>query len=269
MNRLAQPAVNKMFLGSDSGGFWKAGTVIAAAAATLATASAFVNTRVNSDSNNRISLHRRLELVGSTNTPRFHNYSPFLTVAHCEGSPHSQQKEDIAAFKQEKILFGMEKNDSHYYERMTPPSRSEASSHVIFGQLLKPDLIERYHVYRRVNVQGSSDEIVVADVRFGSNLDGHTGIVHGGIISLLLDDAMGFAYEAMGISMAVTASLTVNYRNPVPAGATAIVRVHHTRTKGRKVYFDAQVTSPDGSILYAEGSSLYIIPRSVKQDDEA
>jgi len=172
-----------------------------------------------------------------------------------------------------------------YYEKVPLPDRTEQSSHVIFGQLLKPGLIDRYEVYRRVNattngdnIDGTAtltrndeqiitlDEIVVGVLHFGQNLNGHEGIVHGGVVSLLFDDAMGFAYEAMGIKMAFTANLVLNFRKPVPAGCNALLRVYHSKQpnegNSRKLYFEAQLTSLDGQTLYAEGTSLYIIPRS-------
>ena len=129
--------------------------------------------------------------------------------------------------------------------------------------MMKPGLIERYVVYRRVNTQEtSSKEVLVVVIKFGTNLNGHQGIVHGGVISLVLDDAMGFAYEAIGIPVAFTANLSVNYRRPLPAGASTVLRVCHTKTDGRKIYFEGQLTDPDGSVLYAEGTSLYVVPRA-------
>jgi len=209
----------------------------------------------------------------------------FLTVVHCEAAPHSQSDNDTAT-DDANLIWKVEGDDaSYYYERVPLPDRTEHSSHVIFGQLLKPGLIDRYEVYRRVNTTTNGDtnttltntnneqqhitldEIVVGVLHFGQNLNGHDGIVHGGVVSLLFDDAMGFAYEAMGIKMAFTANLVLNFRKPVPAGCKALLRVYHSKqphegTSSRKVYFEAQLTSLDGETLYAEGTSLYIIPRS-------
>ena len=74
---------------------------------------------------------------------------------------------------------------------MEHPLRSVADSHAIFGALCKPGYIERYKTYIRVPVStaitgtgngAASKEVCVADMRIGKNLNGHDGIVHGGII---------------------------------------------------------------------------------------
>jgi acyl-coenzyme A thioesterase PaaI-like protein len=45
---------------------------------------------------------------------------------------------------------------------------------------------------------GENDEydgcIVVAKIQLGRSADGHPGVVHGGILALLIDDVLGFAY---------------------------------------------------------------------------
>jgi acyl-coenzyme A thioesterase PaaI-like protein len=51
----------------------------------------------------------------------------------------------------------------------------------------------------------------VADIPLGHKLDGHEGVVHGGVLAMLFDDAMGMAFGAMGVTMALTANLSVDY----------------------------------------------------------
>jgi acyl-coenzyme A thioesterase PaaI-like protein len=168
---------------------------------------------------------------------------------------------------------------TYYYEKMQDPPPNFAENHAILGALLKPGYIERYNAYRRVPVLSSAQEIVgidtvskevcVADIRIGEKLNGHTGIVHGGIISLMLDDTFGWGYQAMGLSqgksfgdedfpIVVTANLTVNYRSPLPAGSDVVIRVRHEKTEGRKIYVSARMESHDGSVLYSEATALFI-----------
>lgn len=174
-------------------------------------------------------------------------------------------------------IWKMQMDDSYHYERVNLPTRTQSTSHAIFGNLLQPNLLEQYHVYKRQcnhldnkeHDDEHSNEIVLAVIKLGDNLDGHEGVVHGGIIALLLDDTMGFAYEAMGIVKAVTASLKVDYRMPVLAGSMLLIKVRLSSRQGRKLYFEAQVTSPDEKVLYAEATSLYIVPREHYQEDAA
>ena len=146
------------------------------------------------------------------------------------------------------------------YHRMPLPERGqEENGHAIFGLLLGTDMIESYDIFRRP--EKSHDNVIIAYVKFGDRVDGHPGVVHGGILSLCFDDAMGFAYEALGVSMAVTANLNVDYRAPVPAGTNVRISAQLERREGRKLFWKAQMTSIDKTVLYAEASSLYIIPR--------
>jgi len=170
---------------------------------------------------------------------------------------------------------------SYYYEQLKQPERSFAESHAIFGTLKGQDLIERYNVYRRVNVDQKGnptpyqnspmgEEIAVADIRVGKDLNGHTDIVHGGIISLLIDDTFGWGYEAMvnrngksygdeDVPIVVTANLNVDFRNPLPANSNFVIRIFHEKTDRRKLYFRARIESHDGSVLYCEAKSLFIM----------
>jgi len=172
---------------------------------------------------------------------------------------------------------------TYYYEMMADPDQNFAQSHAIFGALRKPGCVERYNAYRLVRVPSSKDkedsvtepfstinqEVCVADIRIGKDLNGHVGIVHGGIISLMIDDTFGWGYQAMGLAqgksygdedfpIVVTANLSVNYRAPLPAESNVVIRVRHDNTDGRKIYMSARMESYDGSILYSEATALFI-----------
>lgn len=112
----------------------------------------------------------------------------------------------------------------------------------------------------------SSDEVVVATLHLGSSLDGHAGVVHGGILALLIDDVLGFAYESMDVPLAVTANLNVDFRAACPSGSPIRIAVLRVQQEGRKLFWKARVESPDRSILYCEASSVYIIPRAVFEE---
>jgi acyl-coenzyme A thioesterase PaaI-like protein len=161
-------------------------------------------------------------------------------------------------------VWEIEKSDSYYYEKMELPDRAKDNkSHVLFGPLWKNGCIERYDVYKRINLRDDnvSNELILADIYLGRNLCGHNGIVHGGIIATLLDDTMGMAFGALGIDMALTANLNVNFRHPVRSNSPIVIRVRCIRREERKLFFSAQLTNPEGSILYAEATTLYIIPK--------
>lgn len=176
---------------------------------------------------------------------------------------------------------GTKKSKIDYYYMKIDPNDVERTSlldsHAVFGALCGDGMIERYNVYRRVNLEEkqqqspSTRELTVVDLKLGSRLNGHGGIVHGGIISLLFDEAMGWAYECLeeqddrnedSSTTAVTANLTVDFRAPFLEDSEAVVRVYHDETNGRKIYFSATLESKDGSVVFAEAKSLFILVRS-------
>jgi acyl-coenzyme A thioesterase PaaI-like protein len=186
-----------------------------------------------------------------------------------------------ATVDRDQVEFMQDDPSSYYYEQMKQPDRSFGECHAIFGTLKGQGLIERYSVYRRVTIDKQGEpaphqehtigaELAVADIRVGKDLNGHKGIVHGGIISLLIDDTFGWGYEAMGrlngksfgdedFPIVVTANLNVDFRIPLPANSHLIIRVYHEKTDRRKIYFSARVKSHDGSALYCEAKSLFVM----------
>ncbi len=82
-----------------------------------------------------------------------------------------------------------------------------AKSNAVHDTLSGDDKIEIYEVYRKLNA-----EEVYCIVRFGGVLNGHPNIVHGGIICLAIDNTFGWLFIALGIPVAFTANLNVNFR---------------------------------------------------------
>lgn len=172
------------------------------------------------------------------------------------------------------------------FEIMEIPEWGTLEGHAIFGGLLEQDKIEQYIVLKRQNSNPSpptknnllnnnnnnnnhtcnETTVVMAQIQLGQRVNGHPGIVHGGILSLLFDDCFGFAFVALGITKAFTANLSIDYRAPVPAGSLLKLSVQFERQEGRKLYWNANMTNPDGSILYAQATSLFIIPRSEMEE---
>ena len=175
---------------------------------------------------------------------------------------------------------GDDDGGEEYYVPMPLPARAEESTHAIFGALLKKDFVEFYRVRRLAAAAAAVSAgtttttpgrrmppVVVADAKLGRALDGHPGVVHGGVLALLIDDVLGFGYEALGIPWAVTANLTVDYRSGVPAGSAIRIFAFLVERKGRKLVWKVKVVSPDAdeddAVLYCEASSVYVIPREV------
>ena len=90
---------------------------------------------------------------------------------------------------------------------------------------------------------------------------GYDGIVHGGIVSTLLDEAMAkLAYELD--YNAVTASLEIRFKKPAPVSERLLVYGEIVEAKGRIVRAKARVTREDGTLLASGTSTLMRQSRS-------
>jgi uncharacterized protein (TIGR00369 family) len=86
---------------------------------------------------------------------------------------------------------------------------------------------------------------------------GYEGIVHGGLITTVLDEVMGWATYVRRI-WAVTGTLNVRFRKPVHVGDQLTARAWVEGATGRKVDVRANlVRDSDGQVL-AEGTGLFI-----------
>ncbi len=86
-----------------------------------------------------------------------------------------------------------------------------------------------------------------------STLQGWDGLVHGGIISTLLDEAMAKLSYELGYNT-VTASLEIRFKNPAPILEPLLVYGEISEVSRRLVRAKARMTKKDGTIL-AEGKS--------------
>jgi len=107
-----------------------------------------------------------------------------------------------------------------------------------------------------------SGELLCADFVPSKEHQGYDGIVHGGIVATLLDEAMGKVLSGKGV-MALTATLSVKFKKPVRVGERLRVCSKLRKRTGRKVWLEACVKDSEGRTL-AEGESLYIVVENVQ-----
>jgi acyl-coenzyme A thioesterase PaaI-like protein len=104
--------------------------------------------------------------------------------------------------------------------------------------------------------ESHADGGVVAHFTPGLEHQGWDGVMHGGLVTVLLDEAMAWAASA-STTMYFTGKLEVRYRSPVRTGAPLLVRGWITRNRGRTLETRAEVQAEDGSVL-AEGTALFM-----------
>jgi len=87
---------------------------------------------------------------------------------------------------------------------------------------------------------------------------GWRGIVHGGILASVLDEAMTrLAWETNG--QAVTAEITIRYFNPARTGEKLLVTGEIGGTRGRIVETRAEIRNPQGHIVAsAKGKAIKV-----------
>lgn len=76
--------------------------------------------------------------------------------------------------------------------------------------------------------------------------EGFRGIVHGGVVSTVLDEAMSKAVAGMGIE-ALTAELRVRFRRHVTSGEAFLIRGWIVSRNKRMIKAEAVLAAPDGT----------------------
>lgn len=93
--------------------------------------------------------------------------------------------------------------------------------------------------------------------RLGEAYQGGSGFLHGGIIAVLLDEAMGKAARFYG-EPAVTAELRIEYKRPIRVNSEIVVEGFVTRRDGRQLYHEGEIRNEAGELL-ARGEGRFVI----------
>jgi acyl-coenzyme A thioesterase PaaI-like protein len=91
--------------------------------------------------------------------------------------------------------------------------------------------------------------------------EGFRGIVHGGVVSTVLDEAMSKAVAATG-SEALTAELRVRFRRHVTSGDVFLIRGWIVKRNRRLIETEAALTAPDGTEHAHAWASFLTLPKA-------
>lgn len=94
-------------------------------------------------------------------------------------------------------------------------------------------------------------------LRFAQRFQGFDGVIHGGILTTALDDAMANLACLQG-EAAVTAELTIRFKRPVFVDEPVVVRAQVTRRSGRLLECSGVIVDLDG-IERASASGKFLI----------
>ncbi len=86
---------------------------------------------------------------------------------------------------------------------------------------------------------------------------GYEGLVHGGILAALIDDALANVWFTRGAE-AVTAKIEVRFRQEARPGERLIVTAVPTGNRGGMMTARAQVLRPDGEVV-ADGTGILAV----------
>jgi uncharacterized protein (TIGR00369 family) len=90
------------------------------------------------------------------------------------------------------------------------------------------------------------------ELRIPSHFSGWKNITHGGLLSMLLDEAMAHACGSAGL-WALTAELTVRFLKPVAVGETVTVQAEVVEKKSRLIRASGVITGSGGETIATAG----------------
>lgn len=100
-----------------------------------------------------------------------------------------------------------------------------------------------------------TEDGVWSEVTLNGTYQGPPGLVHGGWIAAMLDQALGSASSAAGM-VGLTANLDVSYRNPTPLNVPLEITARVTGAERRKVYVSGEIRH-NGEVT-AEGTAVMV-----------
>jgi acyl-coenzyme A thioesterase PaaI-like protein len=103
-----------------------------------------------------------------------------------------------------------------------------------------------------------------SDFHLGAAYEGPPGLVHGGVISLMLDQVLGHAVSTSG-RPGMTGTLTIVYRQGTPLGDLRC-EAWVDRREGFKTWGKGRILNPDGEVT-AEAEGIFILPQWARDLD--
>ena len=89
------------------------------------------------------------------------------------------------------------------------------------------------------------------------HFQGWAKVMHGGMLSTLLDEAITYIGIASFDSPAVTAQLEIRFKSPAPIGKKLIINAKRAKNAKRLIEATANITLEDGTLV-ADGSGKVV-----------
>ncbi|GIJ89609.1 hypothetical protein Asppvi_008554 [Aspergillus pseudoviridinutans] len=115
---------------------------------------------------------------------------------------------------------------------------------------------------------GTTTSRMVSVFHIGPQLCGHPGFVHGGLLTVMFDEAFARCVSTSFRSgLGMTANLNVDFRKPALPDRLYVLRAETVKVEGRKAWVEGTLTSlpPVGDasepVMVAEGKALFVEPK--------
>lgn len=102
------------------------------------------------------------------------------------------------------------------------------------------------------------DDKVVAKKIVPREYQGYTNVVHGGIVTTLLDEAMGNFVQEKYNEQAMTGRLEIRYKHPTPVDEELKISAWQESQRRNIIFLKATVETADGTIT-AEATAKFAV----------
>jgi acyl-coenzyme A thioesterase PaaI-like protein len=116
--------------------------------------------------------------------------------------------------------------------------------------------------FHPMSIVGGTAHPIAPQLRVRPAYEGGPGLAHGGILSLLIDHAMGQALFVSGHA-AMTVSLEVRFRAPTPIERQLDVSARLAAVDGRKLHVTARIELDGTATVDASGVFVALTPDNV------
>ena len=112
----------------------------------------------------------------------------------------------------------------------------------------------------------ADNDTVVVDYSIPDQYQGYPGVVHGGIVTTLMDEVLGRVLMAEDPDRFMfTAKLTTRYRRPVPTDTPIRIVGKIIKDRGRIAETKAELFGPDGELLAEAEGLMVALPEDALQ----
>jgi uncharacterized protein (TIGR00369 family) len=106
---------------------------------------------------------------------------------------------------------------------------------------------------------------IIGRFRLGGDYQGAFGIIHGGVIALILDEVMGKVCRFRGVR-AVTAEMHIEYLKPIWVDADLVVEGYEKEMEGRNLHLVGEIKDGSGKLLARSRGRFVVLGHKQKTD---